>query len=161
MQCHRLGHTFGNPRGLVRPWNLLYLMLDIKCVCSTCTTCAKLKPKFYRPDEVGLVRATQPWERICLDFKGPLESSTRMTFLTVVDEYSRFLFAFPCADVSTSTVIHMDVSTSTVSIFDLPGYVHTDWGVQLYIQGTQGVSLWSWSRRELYYPLQPARQRAV
>ena len=67
--CHpgvvRLAH-------FVRTRNLPYSMNDVKRVCSSCTACAKLKPHFYRPEEVNLVKATQPWERISLDFKGPL-----------------------------------------------------------------------------------------
>ena len=122
--CHpgvvRLAH-------FVRTRNLPYSMNDVKRVCSSCTACAKLKPNFYRPEEVNLVKATQPWERISLDFKGPLKSSTRNTFfLTVVDEYSRFPFAFPCTDVSASTVFKY--LAHLFSIFGLPGYVHSDRG---------------------------------
>jgi hypothetical protein len=101
--CHpgvvRLAH-------FVRTQNLPYSMEEVKRVCSSCTACAELKPKFYRPEGANLIKATQPWERISLDFKGPLKSSSKNRFfLTVVDEYSRFPFAFPCTDVSSPTVI--------------------------------------------------------
>ena len=112
-------------------------MNDVKRVCSSCTACAKLKPNFYRPEEANLVKATQPWERISLDFKGPLKSSTRNTFfLTVVDEYSRFPFVFPCTDVSASTVIKY--LAHLFSIFGLPGYVHSDWGSGFMSKELQG-----------------------
>ena len=48
----------------VRSQNLPCSMSDVKRVCSTCTACAKLKPKFCQPEEVGLIKATQPWERL-------------------------------------------------------------------------------------------------
>ena len=75
--CHpgvvRLAH-------FVRFQNLPSSMSDVKRVCSTCTACANLKPTFCQREEVGLIKATQPLERISLDFKGPLKSSTRNTF---------------------------------------------------------------------------------
>ena len=64
----------------VRSQNLPCSMSDVKRVCSTCTTCVNLKPTFCQREEVGMIKATQPWERISLDFKGPLKTSTRNTF---------------------------------------------------------------------------------
>ena len=79
------------------------------------------------PHEMNLVKATQPFERLHIDFKGPLPSaSTNKFILTVTDEYSRFPFAVPCKDVKTESVV---VSlTSIFSLFGLPGYVHSDRG---------------------------------
>ena len=73
------------------------------------------------------IKATQPFERLSIDFKGPLPSSTTNKYiLTVVDEFSRFPFAFPCRDVSTATVIG---SLNTLcSIFGMPAYTHSDRG---------------------------------
>ena len=62
-----------------------------------------------------------------MDFKGPLPSaSTNKYILTIVDEYSRFPFVFPCKDVTTQTVIKC--LTQLFSIFGMPGYVHSDRG---------------------------------
>ena len=59
--------------------------------------------------------------------QGPLKSSSKNRFfLTVVDEYSRFPFGFPCTDVSSPTVIKNLVQI--FSVFGLPGYVHSDRG---------------------------------
>ena len=75
-----------------------------------------------------VIRATKPFERISLDFKGPLPTSTKNKYmLTVVDEYSRFPFAFPTPDISTRTVI--DNLCQLFSIFGLPGYIHSDRGL--------------------------------
>ena len=84
--------------------NLPYSLADVTKVCKSCGSCSELKPKFYRPTPGQLVKATQPFERIAVDFKGPLprsKSSNNRFILTIVDEYSRFVWAFPCKDKST------------------------------------------------------------
>jgi len=52
-----------------------------KCLCcqkrEKCTVGAEVKPNFYKPPDVQWVKATQPFERLSLDFKGPLPSSTK------------------------------------------------------------------------------------
>ena len=69
-------------------------MDEIKSMTSQCRECALAKPLFYQPPNVSLIKATQPFERISVDFKGPLPSNTRNKYmLTLVDEYSRFPFA--------------------------------------------------------------------
>ena len=71
-----------------------------------CKQCRECKPQYYSPEPSHLIKATQPFERLNLDFKGPLPSNNRSRFmLTIIDEYSQFLFAFPCEDVSAHTVI--------------------------------------------------------
>ena len=82
---------------------------------------------FYKPPASHLIKATQPFERLNLDFKGPLPTSDRNSYiLTVVDEFSRFPFAFPCSDVSTATVI--GCLNQLFAIFGMPAYVHSDRG---------------------------------
>ena len=45
-------------------------------------------------------------ERLSIEFKGPLPSASKNKyFLTIMDEYSRFPFAFPCSNMETQTVI--------------------------------------------------------
>ena len=90
----------------VRTKNLPYSLDEIKKMTSWCHVCCECKPQFYRPDKVPLMKATQQFERINIDFKGPLPMDNgNKYFLMVVDEYSRFPFVFPCPDVSTNTVI--------------------------------------------------------
>ena len=111
----------------VRTKNLPFSVDDIRRVVSNCPTCAELKPKFCTSFNGQLVKATQPFERISIDFKGPLPSHTRNKYLlTIIDEYSRFPFAFPCADTSSSTVIHCLIQL--FSIFGMPAYIHSDRG---------------------------------
>ena len=102
---------------------------DIRKINASCQTCLKLKPQFHKSTG-KLIKATQPFERLNIDFKGPLPSVTQNKYiLTVVDEYSRFPFAFPCRDVSTETVIKCLVQL--FSLFGMPGFVHSDRGQSL------------------------------
>ena len=63
---------------------------EIKTVVKDCKTCAEGKPRFYRPPTSHLIKATQPFERLNIDFKGPLPSTTRNIYiLTVIDSLRR------------------------------------------------------------------------
>jgi hypothetical protein len=120
----------------VRSKNLPYSMEDIKRMTSQCRECAAVKPQFYRPPTVALIKATQPFERISIDFKGPLPSCTNNRYiLTVVDEYSRFPFAFPTKNIHSSTVI--ECLHSLFTMFGAPAYVHSDRGQSFMSQELQ------------------------
>ena len=57
--------------------------------------CAKIKPQFYKKGDDDLIKATKPVELLSIDFKNPLENSTRNKyFLVAIDQYSWFPFAF-------------------------------------------------------------------
>ena len=122
--CHpgiaRLNH-------FVRSRNLPYSVEEIKRVVGSCPVCAKLKPTFFKPESPPLIKATQPFERLSMDFKGPVPSSTKHRYLlTIVDEYSRFPFAFACTDLSAATVIRC--LDSLFAMFGMPSYIHSDRG---------------------------------
>ena len=85
-----------------------------------------MKPKYHNSNKVKLVKAAQSFERLSVDFKGPLTSKVHPFLLTIIDEYSRFPPAFPVKDVSTPTVIKY--LGNLFSIFGIPGYVHSDHG---------------------------------
>lgn len=92
-----------------------------------CKICAEIKTRFYNKRANRLIKATSPFERLSIDFKGPLPSSTRHKYLlTVVDEYSRFPFAIPCTDLSAQTVIQP--LSQIFSVFGYPTYIHSDRG---------------------------------
>ena len=57
---------------VVRSRNLPYSVEDAKRITNSCQICAENKPRFYRP-QATFVKATQPFERLNLDFKGPLK----------------------------------------------------------------------------------------
>ena len=112
----------------VRTRNLPFSVEEIKQMTASCPVCAECKPRYGKPPEAAhLIKATQPFERLNMDFKGPLPSATRNKYmLTVVDEFSRFPFVFPCADITSSTVI--GCLCQLFAIFGMPAYVHSDRG---------------------------------
>ena len=120
--CHsgvrRLSHY-------VRSKNLPFSVEDVKKVCSSCPTCAELKPQFYNLSQGTLIKATQPFERISIDFKGPLPSTTRNVYLLViVDEFSRFPFCYPCSNMHAQTVIKC--LNDLFTMCGVPSCVHSD-----------------------------------
>ena len=111
----------------VRVRNLPYSVGDVKRMTNNCTTCAELKPRFHKPTPGTLIKASQPFERLNIDFKGPVPSSSRNKYiLTIIDEFSRFPFAYACPDTSSATVIRC--LCNLFSIFGMPSYVHSDRG---------------------------------
>ena len=117
----------------IRAKNLPYSLEDAKRTVNTCPICHECKPAFHHTESARLIKATQPFERINIDFKGPLPTNNKNKyFLNVVDEYSRFPFVFPCPDVSTPTVIKC--LTSLFSLLGMPAYVHSDRGASFMSQ---------------------------
>ena len=111
----------------VRSKNLSYALDDVKKCCSRCVTCAEIKPQFYSMKNSTLIKASHPMERLNVDFKGPVPSSTKNCyFICIVDEYSRFPFCFPCSDTSANTVI--GCLERIFSLFGICNFVHSDRG---------------------------------
>lgn len=111
----------------VRSKNLPFSVEDVRKVTSGCSVCAEVKPRFCRKKEGHLIKSTAPFERLNIDFKGPLPSSSNNRYLLViVDEYSRFPFAFPCSDLSATTVVRC--LSELFTVFGVPAYVHSDRG---------------------------------
>ena len=108
--------------------NLPYSTEDVKKITNSCSICSEVKLKFYKHEEKPkLIKAIRPFDRLNLDFKGPLPSTSRNKYLLViVDEYSRFPFAYPCCDMSSSTVIKC--LTDLFCLFGTPSYIHSDQG---------------------------------
>ena len=109
----------------VRKKNLPYSISEIRQITSNCEVCLELKPNFAQLEIGQLIKATQVFERLNLDFKGPLPSNSRNRyFLTVIDEYSRSPFAFPCADLAPTSVIKC--LQQLFSVFGMSAYIHSD-----------------------------------
>ena len=89
----------------VRSKNLSYSMEEIKSMTSHSRECALVKPRFYQPLNVNLIKATQPFERISVNFKGPLPSNTRNRYMLTIVDYLRFPFAFLTKSINSKTVI--------------------------------------------------------
>ena len=112
----------------IRSKNLPFSMNEVKDLCANCKICAEIKPRFfnqYQQSDFHLIKATRPFERISIDFKGPVDGP-RKYILVIIDEYSRFPFAYPCRDMTATTVINC--LTDLFSVFGLPEYVHSDRG---------------------------------
>ena len=121
-----LGHPgIGRLNHFVKQKNLPFSLHEVKSTCRECKICAELKPQFYKQAGETLVKATRPWERIAIDFKGPVNGKLQYAFV-VTDEFNRFPFAFPCHDISAKTVIQG--LTQLFCLFGMPGYVHSDRG---------------------------------
>ena len=108
--------------------NLPFPFDDVKNVVKACTDCSEVKVKFLKPkDKFNLIEATKPFERISLDFKGLLPTTSGNKYmLVIIDEYSRFPFVYACKNLKASTII--EKLTDLFCMFGLPSYVHTDQG---------------------------------
>ena len=94
---------------------------------SACETYSELKPQYAQIEPSHLIKATQPFERLRLNFKGPLSSTNQFKYLLVVcDEYSRFPLAFPCKNVHAQSLISN--LCALFSVFGMPSYIHSDRG---------------------------------
>ena len=111
----------------VQSRNLPYSLEEVKKMRASCSYCAELKPEYHKATQAHLTKATQPFERLNIDFKRPLPSASKNKYLvTVVDEYSRFPFAFACTDMTSPIVIKC--LTQLLSIFGIPACAHSDIG---------------------------------
>ena len=109
----------------VRNRNLPFSVEDIRKIISSCTICHKCKLCFNKAEPAHIIKATQPFERLNIDLKGPLPPVTNYKYmLTIIDEFSRFPFAIPCSDIETKTVITK--LCDSFSIFGMPAYIHSD-----------------------------------
>ena len=81
----------------IRSRNLPFTQDQVKAVTHSCQSCLYLKPQFLRTQS-SLIKATAPFQRLSIDFKGPLPASKKGNryLLTLIDEYSRFPFAYAC-----------------------------------------------------------------
>ena len=90
----------------IKTKNLPFTLNEIRDMIAGCRICCEVKPKFLKPQTPPLIKATQPFERLSIDFKGLLPSAYKNYYmLTVTDEYSRFPFAFSCRNMESGTVI--------------------------------------------------------
>ena len=122
--CHpgvtRLSH-------FVRQRNLPFTQEQVKTVTNSCKSCLFHKPKFLS-SQGTLINATAPLQKLNIDFKGPLPPSKKGNcfLLTIIDEYSRFPFAYPCRDTKSSTI--NQCFNNLFSMFGMAEMVHNDRG---------------------------------
>ena len=98
---------------------------DVKRVISKCKVCQEINPQFFKPENQTLIEATRSFQRINVDFKGPIPTATPNKFiLTAVDKFSRYPFAFDCSDKTSTTVI--SCLSQIFSRFGQPYRIHSD-----------------------------------
>ena len=136
---------------LVKARNLPHSLDTVKKIVNSCPTCLALKPHFMKPPPTQLVSATRPFDRLNMDIKGPLPITREgyKYMLVVVDEYSRFPFAYPLKEISAATVIRK--LKEIFSFFGLPGYIHSD----------RGRNFMSYSLRKFLFRLGIATSRST
>ena len=64
----------------VRSRNLPF-SVDVRKLTKSCLICNEYKPRFHQPDKTHLIKATQPFEHLNIDFKGPLPSTSRTKYM--------------------------------------------------------------------------------
>ena len=109
----------------VRQRNLPFLSEETKGICRNYKTCAEVKPQYFQPASRTSIKAVRPWDRVSVDFKGPVRGP-RPYLLIVVDEYSRFPCVFPCKYMTSSTVT--DCLSSLFCFLGFPSFIHSDRG---------------------------------
>ena len=85
--------------------NLPFSVEDAKRMTASFKICFKCKPHQHSSDAMHFIKATQPFEQFNLDFRPMPTYYQNKYILTVLDEFSRFPFAFPSKDVSAASVI--------------------------------------------------------
>lgn len=110
----------------IKSKNLPISLSEVRQMISSCRVCSEIKPQFFK-FQGKLIKSTSAFERLNIDFKGPLPTrSGRPYLLTVIDEFSRFPFAFPCSSLAATEVIkHLKELFFT---FGIPSYIHSDRG---------------------------------
>ena len=104
--------------------NRPFAIEEVRNMTSTGNINVKEKPRFYKPKNSPLTKANQPINRLNVNFMETLPSTHRnIYFLTIVDEFSRFLFIFPCPDMTSSTVTYF--LCLTFSLFETPAHIHS------------------------------------
>ena len=130
LNLFKIHETLGHPgvmrlNHFVRCKNLPFSVEDVKWVCSDCRSCFEIKLRFFKKCDETLIKAVQPWQRISIDFNGPVKVCNNY-LLIVIDEYSRFPFVSPCRNMTAKVVIECLIRL--FCLFDLPGFVHSDRG---------------------------------
>ena len=129
---YQLHNPFCNPGimrtlAFIRSQNLPFSVNDVRKMTKSCQICNECKPRFYSFEPTKLIKATQPMEKLSLDFKGPLPSNSNNKYiLTFVNEYSRFPFAILCQDVKAVSIYK--ALCHNFSIFGVPAYIYSDRG---------------------------------
>lgn len=104
-------------------------MTKIKIMIARCNVCAETKPRFYKPPPRCLIKATQPFGRLSIDFKCLLPSMSPNLYIpTIIVDYSRFPFAFACLNMHS----FIGCFSQLFTIFGTPSHIYSDcWTISM------------------------------
>ena len=140
----------------IRRHNLAFTLDEVRNITANCETCLQCKPRYFCPSNEHLIKATHAFERLNIDILGPktpAKSSGHRFLLVVVDEFSRFTFAFAIRDITTSTIL--SCLQQLFSLFGTPSFIHSDRGSQFMAEEfNKQLMIWgiSHSRTTPYNP---------
>ena len=64
---------------------------DVKRMTAACSVCTEIKPQFHQ-SRGTLIRATQAFQRLSIDFKGPLPSSSKSKYMLTIPGVSKKVY---------------------------------------------------------------------
>lgn len=124
-------------------------------VIKQCRICAEVKPRWTTAAKSHVIHSSKPWQRLSIDFMvgKPVSKDGCSNILTVIDEFTRFPFAFPTKDRSTATIIKcLEI---LFQLFGAPESIHSDRGPE-FLSMEMSAFLSSWgvhqSRTTPYNP---------
>ena len=61
--------------------NLPYSLDEVRKMTASCKICAEVKPRFYKPPEMHVIKATKTMERLSTDFKDSIGNLNRNNYM--------------------------------------------------------------------------------
>ena len=103
--CNKVYTTLELHECFIASKNQPFSTEEVKKVCSSRGTCVEPKPKFFHKEKGNLIKTCQQLDRLMSIDSKPPQISNYIYIFTIVYEYSRFPFAFPCVNMHTLTVV--------------------------------------------------------
>lgn len=101
---------------------------DVTEFCRVCEKCNERNPPIPQPRaSMGELRATEPWEKVSIDFMTdlPMTENKNKHILVVCDHFTRWVELFPLPDMKASTVASVLVN-EVFSRYSCPKFLHSD-----------------------------------
>ena len=154
LACYRLNIVYHHEKENVLP----DVLSRATCASAPQDSLYKLHEALCHPGVTRLNPFVRSFEKINIDFKGPLRSNNgNKYYLNTVDEYSRFPIVFTCSDISTTIVIKC--LTTMFSLFSMPAFVHSHRGASFMSHELQAFLREKRGRHRSNDQLQPCRKR--
>ncbi|KAI2645593.1 Gag-Pol polyprotein [Labeo rohita] len=134
---HGLSHT--SCAKVVQVINRLYCIADVhktaKLILDSCLTCAKVNP--HRPiKHEALLHPEAPFQHVQVDFTHMPPIGNLKYLLVIVDRFSKWPEAFPCAKEDAKTVVKI-LTKEIIPRFGIPTTIESDNGTPFASRVTQ------------------------